>query len=75
MFYFMNLPDYFYLFTHCGFFFHFCNQDFEINKGVGGRVCVTNKNVKTFIYIFFTWTQKSSYIISDFVTSAFYLCS
>ena len=57
------------------FFFHFCNQDFEINKGVGGRVCVTNKNVKTFIYIFFTWTQKSSYIISDFVTSAFYLCS
>ena len=57
------------------FFFHFCNQDFEINKGVDGRVCVTNKNVKTFIYIFFTWTQKSSYIISDFVTSAFYLCS
>ena len=73
----MNLPDYFYLFIHCGLFcFHFCNQDFEIiNKGVGGRVCVTNKNVKTFIYIFFTWTQKSSYIISDFVTSAFYLCS
>ena len=72
----MNLPDYFYLFIHCGlFFFHFCNQDFEINKGVGGRVCVTNKNVKTFIYIFFTWTQKSSYIISDFVTSALDLCS
>ena len=72
----MNLPDYFYLFIHCGLFcFHFCNQDFEINKGVGGCVCVTNKNVKTFIYIIFTWTQKSSYIISDFVTSAFYLCS
>ena len=42
----MNLPDYFYFFIHCGlFFFHFCNQYFEINKGVGGRVCVTNKNV------------------------------
>ena len=54
--YFINLLDYFYLFIYCGFFFsfYFCNQDIEINKGVGVcvgvRLCVAKRNVKTFIY-------------------------
>ena len=53
------------------FFFHFCNQDFEINKGVGGRVCVTNKNVKTFIYIFYMDSKEQLYrVFSHDVTAA-----
>ena len=41
--------------------FYFCYQDVEINKGVGGWVCVTYRNVKTSIYIIYMASKEQLY--------------
>ena len=66
----MNLLEYFSLFILCGLcFIYFCYQDVEINKGVGGWVCVTYRNVKTSIYIIYMASKEQLYnsFISPFL--------